>query len=138
MIAGDAGGRIRTGFHLAGKADPITRVGLTVLQAMGVQVDHWGALSICRSSAAVAAKLSSAGYPAGDIHQNGSHSERRRAAIVAYRSVRSKQYLAALRRQQVRSTQARANESSERMNSPDLSRGSSKSSGRAIILALSG
>jgi hypothetical protein len=48
-----------------------------VQQAMGVQVEHWGALSICRSSAAVAAKLSSAGYPASDIHQNGPHSERR-------------------------------------------------------------
>jgi hypothetical protein len=46
MIAGNAGGRIRTGFHMAGKADPITRVGLTVQQAMGVQVDHWGALSM--------------------------------------------------------------------------------------------
>ncbi len=46
MIAGNAGGRIRTGFHLAGNADPITRVGLTVQQAMGVQVDRWGALSM--------------------------------------------------------------------------------------------
>lgn len=46
MIAGNAGGRIRTGFHLAGKADPITRVGLTVQQAMGLQVERWGALSM--------------------------------------------------------------------------------------------
>jgi hypothetical protein len=46
MIAGNAGGRIRTGFHLAGQADPITRVGLTLQQAMGVQVDRWGALSM--------------------------------------------------------------------------------------------
>lgn len=46
MIAGSAGGRIRTGFHLAGNADPITRVGLTVQQAMGVQVDRWGQLSM--------------------------------------------------------------------------------------------
>lgn len=46
MIAGNAGGRVRTGFHLAGKADPITRVGLTLQQAMGVQVDRWGALSM--------------------------------------------------------------------------------------------
>jgi hypothetical protein len=46
MIAGNAGGRIRSGFHMAGKADPITRVGLTVQQAMGVQVDHGGALSM--------------------------------------------------------------------------------------------
>ena len=46
MIAGNAGGRIRTGFHLAGKADPITRVGLTLQQAMGLQVERWGALSM--------------------------------------------------------------------------------------------
>jgi len=46
MIAGNAGGRVRTGFHLAGKADPVTRVGLTVQQAMGLQVDRWGALSM--------------------------------------------------------------------------------------------
>src|SRR3546814_12739671 len=44
MIAGNAGGRVRTGFHLAGSADPITRVGLTVQQAMGLQVERWGAL----------------------------------------------------------------------------------------------
>jgi hypothetical protein len=46
MIAGNAGGRIRTGFHLAGQAEPITRVGLTVQQAMGVQADRWGVLSM--------------------------------------------------------------------------------------------
>jgi Protein of unknown function (DUF1552) len=46
MIAGNAGGRVRTGFHLDGKADPITRVGLTVQQAMGLQTDRWGALSM--------------------------------------------------------------------------------------------
>jgi hypothetical protein len=46
MIAGNAGGRVRTGFHLAGNADPITRIGLTVQQAMGLQVDRWGALSM--------------------------------------------------------------------------------------------
>jgi hypothetical protein len=46
MIAGNAGGRIRTGFHLAGQADPITRVGLTVQQAMGLQVDRWGVMSM--------------------------------------------------------------------------------------------
>ena len=46
MIAGNANGRIRTGFHLAGNADPITRVGLTVQQALGLQVERWGALSM--------------------------------------------------------------------------------------------
>ncbi len=46
MVAGNAGGRIRTGFHLAGKADPISRIGLTVQQAMGLQVARWGTLSM--------------------------------------------------------------------------------------------
>ena len=42
MVAGGAGGRIRTGFHMAGKADPISRIGLTVQQAMGLPVERWG------------------------------------------------------------------------------------------------
>jgi hypothetical protein len=42
MIAGNAGGKIRTGFHLAGKADPNSRIGLTLQQAMGLQVAKWG------------------------------------------------------------------------------------------------
>ena len=46
MVAGNAGGRVRTGFHLAGSADPISRIGLTVMQAMGVQVDRWGVSSM--------------------------------------------------------------------------------------------
>ena len=46
MIAGNAGGRVRTGFHLAGGADPISRVGLTVQQAMGLQIERWGTRSM--------------------------------------------------------------------------------------------
>ena len=46
MIAGNAGGRIRTGFHLTGNADPVTRVGLTLQQAMGLQVERWGVMSM--------------------------------------------------------------------------------------------
>jgi hypothetical protein len=46
MIAGRAGGRIRTGFHLAGKADPASRIGLTLQQAMGLQVEKWGVQSM--------------------------------------------------------------------------------------------
>ncbi|MCY4428692.1 MAG: DUF1552 domain-containing protein [Halieaceae bacterium] len=45
MIAG-GGDRVKTGYHLAGKGDPISRIGLTVQQAMGVQVERWGALSM--------------------------------------------------------------------------------------------
>ena len=46
MVAGSAGGRVRTGFHMAGNADPISRLGLTLQQAMGLQVDRWGVLNM--------------------------------------------------------------------------------------------
>ena len=46
MVAGGAGGRIRTGFHLAGRADPASRIGLTLQQAMGLQVEKWGVQSM--------------------------------------------------------------------------------------------
>ncbi len=46
MVAGGGGGRIRTGFHMAGNADPISRIGLTVQQAMGLQVAKWGTRSM--------------------------------------------------------------------------------------------
>lgn len=46
MVAGNAGGRVRTGFHMAGNADPISRIGLTVQQAMGLQVERWGTRSM--------------------------------------------------------------------------------------------
>ena len=46
MVAGNAGGRVRTGFHLAGRADPGSRVGLTLQQAMGLQVERWGVQSM--------------------------------------------------------------------------------------------
>ncbi len=46
MVAGNAGGRIRTGFHLAGNADPISRIGLTMQQAMGLQTARWGSMSM--------------------------------------------------------------------------------------------
>lgn len=46
MVAGNAGGAVRTGFHLAGNGDSIARLGLTIQQAMGVQVERWGQLSM--------------------------------------------------------------------------------------------
>ena len=46
MVAGNAGGAVRTGFHMAGNGDPITRLGLSVQQAMGVQVERWGEMSM--------------------------------------------------------------------------------------------
>ena len=43
MTIGGAGGRIKTGLHVAGGGDPVTRIGLTAQQIMGVAVDKWGA-----------------------------------------------------------------------------------------------
>ncbi|WP_239806897.1 DUF1552 domain-containing protein [Croceicoccus hydrothermalis] len=42
MVAGNAGGAVRTGYHMAGNGDSIARLGLSVQQAMGVQVERWG------------------------------------------------------------------------------------------------
>jgi hypothetical protein len=42
---GKAGGRVRTGSHIAGGGDPITRVGFTAMQAMGVPISTWGTKS---------------------------------------------------------------------------------------------
>lgn len=42
MLAGKGGGRIRSGRHVRGEGDATTRIGLTVLQAMGVRVDRFG------------------------------------------------------------------------------------------------
>ena len=42
MLAGRAGGRVKTGLHIAGGATPATRVGLTLQQVMGLPVDTWG------------------------------------------------------------------------------------------------
>lgn len=46
MVAGNAGGRIRTGYHVAGRADANTRMGLTLQQAYGLQVGKWGTKSM--------------------------------------------------------------------------------------------
>ena len=43
IVAGAAGGRWRAGQHIAGKGDPVSRVGLTLQQALGMSVDSWGA-----------------------------------------------------------------------------------------------
>ncbi len=46
MIAGRAGGRIKPGVHVAGNASQTTRVGLTIQQVMGLNVEKWGLLSM--------------------------------------------------------------------------------------------
>ena len=43
LTAGSAGGRMKTGIHFAAsKGDPVTRVSLTVQQAVGVPIDSFG------------------------------------------------------------------------------------------------
>ncbi len=42
MTAGGAGGRVKTGIHVAGGGTPVSRVGLTMQQVMGVPLDTWG------------------------------------------------------------------------------------------------
>ncbi len=50
MTAGRAGGKLRTGLHLRGNGDPITRVGLTMRHLMGDPVAKWGSGSMEGSS----------------------------------------------------------------------------------------
>lgn len=42
FLAGRAGGRLKPGAHIVAKGDPVTRVGLTIQQAMRLPVDSWG------------------------------------------------------------------------------------------------
>jgi hypothetical protein len=46
LTAGGAGGRMKTGLHVAAVGDPGTRVGLTALQAIGIPVSSWGTRSM--------------------------------------------------------------------------------------------
>ncbi|MSO97866.1 MAG: DUF1552 domain-containing protein [Rhodospirillaceae bacterium] len=45
-LAGKAGGRMKTGYYVNGGADPVTRVGLTAMAAMGVPIESWGTKSL--------------------------------------------------------------------------------------------
>ena len=46
LLAGSAGGKVKSGVCVDGKGSPISRVGLTIQQAMGVSVDRWGTKSM--------------------------------------------------------------------------------------------
>jgi hypothetical protein len=46
MSAGSAGGRLKTGVYVDGEGTPVSRVGLTLMQVMGVPVDRWGTKSL--------------------------------------------------------------------------------------------
>jgi hypothetical protein len=45
ILAGSANGRMKTGLHVAGNSETVTRVSLTAQQLMGLSVDHWGSES---------------------------------------------------------------------------------------------
>ncbi|HSS14706.1 MAG TPA: DUF1552 domain-containing protein [Rhizomicrobium sp.] len=45
ILAGSANGRMKTGLHVVGNSETVTRVGLTAQQLMGLSVDHWGSES---------------------------------------------------------------------------------------------
>ena len=42
MLAGRAGGKVKSGMHIHGNGDSISRIGLTLQQVMGISVDSWG------------------------------------------------------------------------------------------------
>ena len=46
MTAGSGGGRIKTGIYVDGIGTPVSRVGLTLQQVMGVPLDRWGTKSM--------------------------------------------------------------------------------------------
>lgn len=46
MTIGNAGGRLRSGRHIIGNGDPVSRVGLTAMQIMGLPVNQWGTGSL--------------------------------------------------------------------------------------------
>jgi hypothetical protein len=46
MMIGSAGGRLKTGRHIVGHGDPISRIGLTAMQVMGLPVEKWGTGSL--------------------------------------------------------------------------------------------
>jgi Protein of unknown function (DUF1552) len=51
MTAGSAGGKMKTGLYVDGIGSPVSRVGLTLQQIMGVSVDRWGSKSLETSKA---------------------------------------------------------------------------------------
>jgi hypothetical protein len=51
MLAGRAGGRVKSGIYVDGAGTPVSRVGLTLQQIMGVSIDRWGGKSMETSKA---------------------------------------------------------------------------------------
>ena len=45
LTFGTGNGRMKTGMHIAARGDAVTRVGLTLQQALGVPAGSWGTRS---------------------------------------------------------------------------------------------
>ncbi len=45
-LAGRAGGKVKSGLHVIGNGDPITRIGFTVMRLLGVPLEKWGTNSL--------------------------------------------------------------------------------------------
>jgi hypothetical protein len=46
MLAGHAGGKAKSGIYVDGLGTPVSRIGLTLQQIMGVSIDSWGSKSM--------------------------------------------------------------------------------------------
>lgn len=46
ITVGRAGGKVKTGLHINGKAGPISRIGLTAMHVMDVAISEWGTRSL--------------------------------------------------------------------------------------------
>jgi hypothetical protein len=46
FICGGTNGKMKTGQHLKMEGEPVTRVGLTIQQSLGVPVESWGTMSL--------------------------------------------------------------------------------------------
>jgi len=42
LVAGTANGKMKSGYHIDGASEPVSRVGITALKAMGVGLESWG------------------------------------------------------------------------------------------------
>jgi hypothetical protein len=51
FLAGSASGRVKGGYHIAGRSSPVSRVGLTVQHALGMPVTNWGQGSMATNMA---------------------------------------------------------------------------------------
>jgi hypothetical protein len=46
ILAGGAGGKMKGGYHIDGRGDPVSRVGLTIQHAMDMPASNWGKFSM--------------------------------------------------------------------------------------------